>query len=114
MSNAITTGRPNTARPSKSHPVSRPSWLETDLYPFESRYLDIDGNQLHYVDEGNGPVLLFLHAGPAWSFIYRNFIKALRGQFRCIAPDYPGFGLSTGSSDYGYSLLDHARIMQNN
>ena len=112
MSTVITTQSGKITPPLKSYPAARPDWLKAELYPFESRYLDIEGNRIHYVDEGNGPVLLFLHAGPAWSFIYRNFIKTLRGRFRCIAPDYPGFGLSTGAADYGYTLLEHAHVIE--
>ncbi|MGA2165869.1 MAG: MMPL family transporter, partial [Solirubrobacteraceae bacterium] len=47
------------------------------------------------VDEGEGPLLLMLHGNPTWSFVYREVIAALRGDFRCVALDYPGFGLST-------------------
>lgn len=90
----------------------RPSWLDERLYPFESHYVELSENRVHYIDEGGGPTLLFLHAGPAWSFIYRNFITSLRGQFRCIALDYPGFGLSTASENYGYTLLEHADIVE--
>jgi haloalkane dehalogenase len=90
----------------------RPPWLDERLYPFESRYVEIDGNQVHYVDEGTGPALLFLHAGPAWSFIYRNFIIGLRDRFRCVALDYPGFGLSTAQEGYGYTLVEHSEIVE--
>lgn len=90
----------------------RPSWLDDRLYPFESRYVEIDGNRVHYVDEGEGPILLFLHAGPAWSFIYRNFIIGLRDRFRCVALDYPGFGLSVAREDYGYTLAEHSELVE--
>jgi haloalkane dehalogenase len=89
-----------------------PSWLDERLYPFENRYVEIDGNRLHYVDEGAGPTLLFLHAGPAWSFIYRNFIAGLRDRFRCVALDYPGFGLSTAREGYRYTLKEHSEIVE--
>src|SRR5579872_6035120 len=72
----------------------RPGWLQESLYPFRSHYINIGGSRIHYVDEGDGPTILFLHPGPAWSFFYRNFIKGLRAQFRCIALDYPSFGSS--------------------
>ena len=65
----------------------RPAWLDENVYPFESRYIELGGNRVHYVDEGTGPVLLFLHGQPAWSFLYRNIIKDLRADFRCIALD---------------------------
>jgi len=32
--------------------------LPEHLYPFQSRYADIDGANVHYLDEGDGPVLL--------------------------------------------------------
>ena len=34
---------------------TRPSWVPHDLYPFEDRWAEIDGNLVHYVDEGDGP-----------------------------------------------------------
>jgi pimeloyl-ACP methyl ester carboxylesterase len=68
-----------------------------DLYPFASHYLDIDGSRLHYIDEGSGEesaTLLFVHGNPTWSFYWRRMILACRGQYRCVAPDHLGCGLS--------------------
>jgi pimeloyl-ACP methyl ester carboxylesterase len=42
----------------------RPSWVDDELFPFESRFVAIDGHTIHYVDEGSGPTLLFLHGNP--------------------------------------------------
>ena len=92
--------------------MSRPDWIPDDLYPFEDRYLEADGARVHYVDEGGGPTLLFLHGNPTWSFLYRDVIKRLRDSYRCIALDYPGFGLSTGPSGYGYTPAEHARVAE--
>jgi haloalkane dehalogenase len=64
----------------------RPSWVPADLYPFEDRWLEIDGNLVHYVDEGEGPPLLLLNGNPSWSFGWRDVILAVRGSFRCVAP----------------------------
>src|SRR2546425_7184511 len=44
--------------------------------------------------------LLFLHGNPTWSFMYRDVIRALRDDFRCVALDYPGFGLSSARPAY--------------
>jgi haloalkane dehalogenase len=90
----------------------RPPWLSEELYPFESRYADIGGARVHYVDEGTGPPLLPLHGNPTWSFLYRDLIKGLRDRFRCIAPDYPGFGLSRAAPGYGYTSAEHANILE--
>lgn len=90
---------------------ARPAWVDDELFPFESRFVDIGGHALHYIDEGSGPVLLFLHGNPTWSFDYRQVIGSLRTQFRCIAVDYPGFGLSVAAPGYRYLPAEHARVI---
>ncbi|PPE72052.1 alpha/beta hydrolase [Solimonas fluminis] len=89
----------------------RPAWVDSELFPFKSRFVEVDGNLVHYVDEGSGPVLLMLHGNPVWSFVWREVILALRDRFRCIALDFPGFGLSTGAPGYTYLAEDHARLL---
>ncbi|EED33590.1 haloalkane dehalogenase 2 [gamma proteobacterium NOR5-3] len=78
------------------------------LYPFESRWLDVDGHQLHYIDEGprDAPVLLMVHGNPTWSFYYRKLVLRLRDRYRCIALDHIGCGLSDKPDDahYDYHL----------
>jgi haloalkane dehalogenase len=89
----------------------RPAWVDDELFPFESRFVELDGNLVHYVDEGSGPILLMLHSNPVWSFVYREVIAALRDRFRCIALDFPGFGLSTGAPGYRFLAQDHADLL---
>lgn len=91
--------------------AQRPAWVDDTLFPFESRFLDVDGNRVHYVDEGTGPVLLFFHGNPTWSFDYRKVIEALRPDFRCIAVDYPGFGLSSAGPQYRYLPTEHTQVI---
>lgn len=91
--------------------TERPTWVDDELFPFKSRFVELDGNVVHYIDEGSGPVLLMLHSNPVWSFVYRDVITALRDQFRCIALDFPGFGLSTGAPDYRYHAQEHAQLL---
>lgn len=89
----------------------RPPWVDDELFPFESRFVDIGGSTVHYVDEGSGPVMLMLHGNPVWSFVYRDVIARLAGRFRCIAVDFPGFGLSAGAPGYRYLARDHAEFL---
>ena len=89
----------------------RPDWVDDELFPFKSRFLELDGNIVHYVDEGSGPTLLMLTGNPAWSFVYRDVIAELRDRFRCIAFDFPGFGLSTTAPGFGYGAEDHAEVL---
>jgi haloalkane dehalogenase len=93
-------------------PAARPEWLPDTLYPFQSRYLRVGGATVHYVDEGSGPTLLLLHGNPTWSFLYREIIKGLRHDFRCVALDYPGFGLSAPPPGYGFTPAEHADVVE--
>ena len=77
---------------------TRPNWVSDEMYPFESRFFTTgDGHQMHYVDEGAGHPVIFVHGNPSWSFEFRHLISGLRSEFRCIAPDHIGFGLSSRS-----------------
>ena len=87
------------------------SWLPYEEFPFQNRFINIDGNHIHYLDEGEGPTLLFVHT-PMWLFVWRDLIKALRGSFRCIALDFPKTGLSQASSGYEPTLPSAAKVLE--
>ena len=78
-----------------------------DLYPFTSLYFDLNPYKLHYLDEGEGEVLLFLHGNPTWSFYYRSLIQNFKDRYRCVAPDHIGCGFSDKPQDYDYTLSTH-------
>ncbi len=72
-------------------------------YPFKENYMDVDGQRMHYVDEGSGPAILMVHGEPTWSYLYRKMIPPLvKAGYRCIAPDLIGFGLSDKPEDEAY------------
>ena len=77
--------------------------------PFISRFIEIDGLSVHYLDEGseNDKVFILLHGVPAWSFMYRNIIPILVDKgYRVVCPDLIGFGKSDQlekASDYTYN-----------
>lgn len=93
------------------HPFN---WLDTRAYPFESHYFPINGYgyQLHYIDEGTGEVILFVHGTPSWSFDFRNIIQQLKSDYRCVAIDHIGFGLSDKPEHYDYSTINHSRTLE--
>lgn len=76
-------------------------------YPFTSNYFTIDRHRLHYIDEGEGPVVVLIHGNPTWSYYYRNLIQKLRSGHRVIAIDHLGCGLSDKPQDYPYTLHQH-------
>ena len=64
-------------------------------FPFESSYREVDGLRLAHLDEGEGKPVVFFHGEPTWSFLWRKVIPPVRDAgYRCIAPDYAGFGRS--------------------
>lgn len=84
---------------------------DPNLFPFESRWFDSSVGPVHYIDEGTGPTLLLMHGNPDWSFLYRKIVVGLRDDFRCVVPDYPGFGLSVHPNGYGYTPAEHAVVI---
>lgn len=88
------------------HP--QPRWLDRTEYPFQSKFFETPHGDMHYVDEGTGEVILFLHGNPSWSFGYRRLIKHFSAGFRCIAPDHIGFGLSDKPYEVSYLPQFHA------
>ncbi len=90
--------------------LDRPQWLPRSAFPFQIRFAGIDGRRVHYIDEGSGPALLLVSAGQ-WSFMFRDVIARLRGQFRCLAPDFPGCGLSPDAPGHDHSVRANAQIL---
>lgn len=91
---------------------TQPEWLDKKLFPFESKWMEIENEYVHYIDEGSGPVLLIVHGTPEWSFGYRDLIKELRTFFRCVAIDLLGFGLSDKNPNADYSCKAHATRLE--
>lgn len=66
------------------------------MLPFDRRVVDVNSHSIHTIDHGSGRTVLLLHGNPTWSFLWRKVIADLDpASFRCVAPDLPGFGLST-------------------
>lgn len=82
--------------------------IDRVAYPFESRWAPLRAGRMHYVDEGTGPPIVFVHGTPTWSFEWRHLIRALSPDFRCVAPDHMGFGLSERPRGGAYTPEWHA------
>ncbi|MCC9135312.1 alpha/beta fold hydrolase [Pontibacter silvestris] len=88
--------------------MNSPKWLDRILYPFAHHTLQLPAGQMHYVDEGEGSPIVFVHGTPTWSFVWRQQIKSLCRTHRCIAPDHLGFGLSDKPEHFNYTPEAHA------
>ena len=63
-------------------------------YNFAPHYLQVGDARVHYIDEGEGEVILCLHGEPSWAYLYRKMIPILAARHRVIAMDFIGFGRS--------------------
>ena len=76
-----------------------------------ANYMDLRHGRMHYVDEGRGPAIVFVHGTPTHAYEYRHLIAALSATHRCVAPDHLGFGKSDRPPDFAYTPEAHAAAL---
>ena len=83
-------------------------------FPFAPKYVEVNGLRVHYVDEGQGEIILCLHGEPTWSYLYRKMIPIFtKAGYRVIAPDFIGFGRSdkfTTLEEYTFQMFKNMLI----
>jgi haloalkane dehalogenase len=76
-------------------------------FPYQPRYVEVNGPRVHYIDEGQGEIILCLHGEPSWSYLYRKMIPSLSRDYRVMAMDFVGFGRSdkfTERAEYSFQM----------
>lgn len=93
-------------------PAFAKSFTPSADMPYEKKFIEVNGSNMAYVDEGEGPVVLFLHGNPTSSYLWRNIIPfVLDGSpYRAIAPDLIGMG-DSDKPDIGYTFAEHAAYL---
>jgi len=85
-------------------------------YPFQSYFTDIDGQRLHYLDEGpkSAKPVVMVHGNPSWSYYFRKLVSSLSNQYRCVVPDHVGMGLSSrpNEDEYKFTLDQRANDLE--
>jgi pimeloyl-ACP methyl ester carboxylesterase len=84
----------------------------TERWMASGRFVEVGGHRLFVVERGQGPVLLLVHGFPTSSYDYRALMQRLSTRFRCIAFDFPGYGLSDKPVAYSYSLFQQADALE--
>jgi haloalkane dehalogenase len=80
-------------------------------FPFEKKTAAVRGSTIAYVDEGTGPIVLFLHGNPTSSYLWRNIIPyVVTAGYRAVAPDLIGMG-DSGKPKIGYTFDEHAAYL---
>lgn len=102
--------------PRLRHGDNKASREDTDMavspeFPYESKFVEVHGSRMHYVEKGAGRVFLFLHGNPTWSYLWRNVIPGVSSVGRCIAFDLVGFGRSARPK-IGYTFLEHYEYVE--
>jgi len=80
--------------------------LNTGNKTMNAKFIKTGNSYIHYIEEGAGEPILFLHGNPTFSYIWRNIIPYLKEEGRCIAPDLIGMGKS-GKPNIDYKFMDH-------
>ena len=75
-------------------------------FPFESKFANVNGRKIHYVEQGEGRPILFLHGNPTSSYLWRNIIPYAAQHGRAIALDLIGMGKSD-KPEIAYRFADH-------
>lgn len=78
----------------------------------ESKYIEILGSKIHYLEAGHGDPIVFIHGMPTSSYLWRKIIPFVSDEARCIAPDLIGMGKSD-KPDIEYRIFDHIRYIEN-
>lgn len=81
--------------------------VEKDIsadFPFESKFITLGADTIHYIESGEGDPILLLHGLPSNIYIWRNIVPNLDDNKKVIALDFLGFGKSSFPIDKNVSV----------
>src|SRR5918996_4699424 len=108
---SVSTNTSNTNQPFQIN-ISLPHQQNISAeFPFESKYVEVLDSKMHYIDEGEGDPILFIHGNPTSSYLWRNIIPYVEPYGRAIAVDLMGMGKSD-KPDIDYRFVDHAKYLE--
>jgi cis-3-alkyl-4-acyloxetan-2-one decarboxylase len=82
-------------------------------FPFAPHYFRVNGFDMHFIDEGKGEPLVFLHGDPTWGYLWRKMVAPLSRNHRCIVPDQMGMGKSGNPREPNpYRLRHHVANLE--
>ena len=85
--------------------------MVSEEFPYSSHFVEVLGSKMHYIEQGSGDPIVFLHGVPTSCYVWRNIIPHLSTLGRCLAPDLIGFGRSE-KPDIQYTIDDHIRYIE--
>ncbi|WP_454798139.1 alpha/beta fold hydrolase [Novosphingobium lindaniclasticum] len=91
----------------QAHPWLTVAQLRKTYTDRQSRFFTVGGLSIHYKDEGprGAPVLLMVHGSESSLRTWDRIAQVLKGRYRVIRFDLPGYGLSDGATDEAAKTL---------
>jgi len=82
------------------------------LVPPCGKFVEIDGNRIHYLEKGEGRPIIFVHGLGAQLYQFRHMLfDGLADEYRVIAFDRPGSGYSVRAKGSSARLPEQARVI---
>ncbi len=87
--------------------------LQTEFKKKNSRFVEVDGTFVHYVDEGEGIPIILLHGTGSSLHTWDLWAERLKNKYRVLRITLPGFGLSGPRFDKKYKIKDYVNLLEN-
>src|SRR5580698_8413942 len=84
-----------------------------DIATFHARrsFAEVKSGRIAYIEQGDGPVALFIHGVPLNGYHWRHVVDRLKHRRRCIAIDLMGLGYSEIAPAQDVSFTAQARMI---
>ncbi|HWB61889.1 MAG TPA: alpha/beta hydrolase, partial [Chitinophagales bacterium] len=86
--------------------------LKADLAQPPSKFIRIDGMDVHYRDEGAGYPVVLVHGMSSSLHTWEDWTKVLSKKYRVVRMDLPGYGLTGPNANNDYSAAYYVKFMQ--
>jgi len=86
--------------------------LKTQYTDAQSQFVEVRGMNVHYRDEGQGPVLILIHGTAASLHTFDDWVRLLMGSYRIIRLDLPGFGLTGPHPERSYEMDAYCTFLE--
>jgi len=77
-----------------------------------SKFIEVDGMQVHYRDEGKGTPIVLIHGTASSLHTWNDWTEELKKTHRVLRMDLPAFGLTGANANADYSIQNYTRFLE--
>jgi pimeloyl-ACP methyl ester carboxylesterase len=77
-----------------------------------SKFIEVDGMQVHYRDEGKGTPIVLIHGTASSLHTWNDWAEELKKTHRVLRMDLPAFGITGANANADYSIQNYTRFLQ--